>query len=54
VSSLMLQRIGGRVIGKRHQESVLMAKALDDKLDPAKVADPACWYFTDVLNEGIQ
>jgi hypothetical protein len=52
--SLMLQRIGGRVIGKRHQESVLMAKALDDKLDPAKVADPACWYFTDILTEGIR
>ena len=54
VSSLMVQRIGMRVIGKKRQESVLMAKALDDKLDPAKVADPACWYFTDILTEGIQ
>jgi hypothetical protein len=58
VSSLMLQRIGGRVIGKRQQESLLvarlMAKALDDNLDPAKVADPACWYFTDILTEGIR
>jgi len=54
VSFSMLQGVGRRVIGKKQQESLLMAKALDDKLDPAKVADPACWYFTNILTEGIQ
>jgi len=54
VSFSILQRIGRRVIGRERQESVLMAKALDDKLAPAKVADPACWYYTDILTEGIQ
>ena len=54
VSSSMVPRVWRRVIGKKQQESLLMAKALDDKLDPAKVADPACWYFTDILTEGIQ
>ena len=54
VSSSMVPRVWRRVIGKKQQESLLMAKALDDKLDPARVADPACWYFTDILTEGIQ
>ena len=54
VSLSMLQRVRRRVIGKKQQESLLMAKALDGKLDPAKVSDPACWYFTDILTEGIQ
>jgi len=54
VSSSMLQKVGRWVTGKKQQESLLMAKALDDKLGVAKVADPACWYFTDILTEGIQ
>lgn len=54
VSSLMLQRVVRRVIGKKQQESLLMAKALHDNLDSSKVSDPACWYFTDILTEGIR
>jgi hypothetical protein len=39
---------------KKTQEPRLMAKALDESIDPSQVADPACWYFTDLLMEGIR
>ena len=36
----------------RNPASVLMANVLDEKLDAAKVYEPANWYFTDILSEG--
>lgn len=38
----------------KNDASLLMVKSLDNSLDPAKVSDPACWYFTDILTEGFQ
>jgi hypothetical protein len=48
----MFQKLVRRALGKGQQESVFMAKALDDRLDPARVSDPACWYFTGIFSEG--
>jgi hypothetical protein len=39
---------------KKAQESRLMAKALDESVDQSKVSNPACWYFTELLMEGIR
>lgn len=39
---------------KKSQKAMLMAKALDESLDLSKVTNPACWYFTDLLTEGIR
>lgn len=52
VSFLMFRKLVRRALGKGQQESLFMARALDDKLNPAKVSDPACWYFTNLFMEG--
>ena len=42
-----------RVLLKK-EASQLMTKALSNDLDPLKVSNPACWYFTDIFFEGVQ
>jgi len=54
VSLSILLKLMQMVLGKKEPEILLMAKALDDSLDPSKVSNPACWYFTDMLMEGIR
>ena len=52
VPFLMFRKLVRRALGGGQQESVFIAKALNDRLDPAKVSDPACWYFTGIFSEG--
>jgi hypothetical protein len=53
VSLSMLRKLLPRFFIKDNQESMLMAKALDDRLDTSVLCNPACWYFTELLMEGI-
>jgi hypothetical protein len=36
------------------KDQVLMVKVLNNELEPQKVSKAACWYFTDILTEGIR
>jgi len=50
----ILRKVIRKTIGTKQQESLLMAKVVDTTLDAARVSNPACWYFTDLLMEGVQ
>ena len=52
VSLSRLEGIVRRITKERAER--LMAKAIGNNVDQAKVADPACWYFTDMLMEGVR
>lgn len=53
VSFSMLKKVMRKTTSKEYKGSLLMVKALDDKLDPTKVSNPAYWYFTNIVTEGI-
>jgi len=50
----MLRKIVKKSFGIKQQESLLLAKVLDNNLDAARVSDSACWYFTSILTEGVR
>ena len=38
----------------REEEPVLLAKTINDELDPIQVSSPEYWYFTDLFSEGLE
>jgi len=52
VSLSMLWSLVRGLLGRKQKDAVILAKALDDRLDQARVSDPACWYVTDIFSEG--
>jgi hypothetical protein len=53
MSLARLRKLVPKPFVEKAQEPMLLTKALDESLDPSKVSNPACWYFTDLLMEGI-
>lgn len=53
VNFAVLRKLGRRISGKRENDTFLMARVLNKDLAPEKIIDAACWYYTEMLMEGI-